>query len=91
MTTPIPAASIERTVKSYINQSQMVDIAEAIGTWDKLWGAIGYLSTWNQSYPTVELWRDGKTDLVAVYRGDDGNVKYVIGAVWHDTHYGFHS
>jgi hypothetical protein len=84
-------ANVERTVKSFINPSQQIEIAEAIGTWDKLWEAIGYLSTWNQSYPTVELWRDGKTDMVAVYRDTDGNVKYVIGAVWHGDHYGFHS
>jgi hypothetical protein len=84
-------ANVERTVKSFINANQQIEIAETIGTWDKLWTAIGYLSSWNLSYPTVEIWRDGKTDLVAVYRCKEGNVKYVIGAVWHDDHYGFHS
>lgn len=53
--------------------------------------AIGYLSTWNMTFPTVEISPDGETDLVAVYRDEDSNVRYVIGAVWHDDHYGFHS
>ena len=53
--------------------------------------AIGRLSTWNMSFPTCNIYRDGDTDLYAVYSDSDGNTKYVIGAVWHDTHYGFHS
>lgn len=53
--------------------------------------AIGYLSTWNMSFPTVVIRADGETDMVAVYKDEDGNIRYVIGAVWHDDHYGFHS
>jgi hypothetical protein len=68
----------------------MIIIAESIGTWDKLWTAIGYLSSWNLSYPTVDIFKDGGDDLVAVY-SKDGDRVYTIGAVWHDDHYGFHS
>jgi hypothetical protein len=69
----------------------MIQIAESIGTWDALWTAIGYLSTWNLSYPYVNIYRDGGADLVAVYLNDAGETKYAIGAVWHDDHYGYHS
>ena len=43
-------------------------------------------------YPHVEIFRDrGDTDLVAVYKDASAVRGYVIGAVWHDDHYGFHS
>lgn len=53
--------------------------------------AIGYLTTWNMTFPTVEIRIDGETDMVAVYKDENDNVGYVIGAVWHGDHYGFHS
>ena len=54
--------------------------------------AVGYLSTWSEArFPTVELYNDGDNDLVAIYYDSDGNRKYVIGAVWHGSEYGFHS
>ena len=81
----------QRTVNLSLTAEDMITIAESIGTWDKLWTAIGYLSTWNQSYPTVSIFRDGGDDLVAVYLNAEGETKYVIGAVWHGEHYGFHS
>ena len=80
-----------RTVNLSITSEDMIVVAESIGTWDKLWTAIGYLSTWNLSYPTVNIFRDRGNDLVAVYHNDLGETKYVIGAVWHGEHYGFHS
>ena len=80
-----------RNIQLLLSQEDMIIIAEEIGTWDKLWEAIGYLSTWNLSYPIVRIHRDGKTDMVAVYLKGDNELGYVIGAVWHDDHYGFHS
>ena len=53
--------------------------------------AIGYLSTWNMTFSKVEIHVDGETDMVAVYKDENNNVGYVIGAVWHGDHYGFHS
>ena len=82
---------LETYPRRYIDRTNMITIADSIGTWDKLWTAIGYLSTWNLSYPTVNIFRDGGDDLVAVYRNDAGEKTYVIGAVWHGEHYGFHS
>ena len=83
--------SINRTIDLGLSSEDMITIAESIGTWDKLWEAIGYLSTWNQSYPKVCIYRDRDNDLLAVYLNDAGETKYAIGAVWHDDHYGFHS
>jgi len=80
-----------RSIELNLSQSDMIQIAESIGTWDKLWQAIGYLSSWNMSYPTVRIFRDYKTDLIAAYLDADGGRQYVIGAVWHGEHYGFHS
>lgn len=81
-----------RSVKLNLTSEDMIQIAQSIGTWDKLWEAIGYLTTWNLSHPTVTVYRDGKSnDLIAIYADEGGGVQYVIGAVWHDTHYGFHS
>ena len=80
----------DRNIELMLSSEDMIQIAETIGTWEKLWMAIGYLSTWNLSYPTVRIFRDGSTDLVAVYL-KDGDRMYTIGAVWHGDHYGFHS
>lgn len=79
-----------RTVELNLTSEDMIIIAESIGTWDKLWDAIGYLSTWNLSYPSVNIFKDRDNDLVAVYF-KDGDRMYTIGAVWHDDHYGYHS
>jgi hypothetical protein len=82
----------DRTITINLTGEDMIQVAESIGTWDKLWQAIGYLSSWNMSYPNVVIYREPKSpDLVAVYSDTERNVKYVIGAVWHDDHYGFHS
>jgi hypothetical protein len=43
------------------------------------------------SHPIVAISKDGDTDMIAVYRNSDNEVVYVIGAVWHNDHYGFHS
>lgn len=80
----------DRNIELMLSSEDMIQIAETIGTWDKLWTAIGYLSTWNLSYPDCRIFRDGSTDLVAVYL-KDGDRMYTIGAVWHEDHYGFHS
>lgn len=61
----------------------------------KLYEAIGYLSSWNTNYPTVDIYRDnyGPYDLIAVYSNADGSRGYTIGAVWDVVacKYGFHS
>lgn len=58
--------------------------------------ALGYLSLWNWTgYPHVDIvlmGREGNMELCAYYRNEAGGpAGYVIGAVWHGTHFGFHS
>lgn len=83
----------QRKVSISLTQSDLIGIAESIGSWEKMWTAIGYLSTWAaDGYNDVNIFRDGAEDLVAVYTdSNNANAKYVIGAVWHGDHYGFHS
>jgi len=81
----------DRTVEIRITNGNLTKIAETIGTWDKLFTAIGYLATWGMVYPHVTIYGDGETDLLAVYSKDDGERGCTIGAVWHGDHYGFHS
>lgn len=84
---------MNRKVELQITEDQLADIADTIISWPKVWEAIGYLSTWSaDNYPTVRIYRDGNgPDMAAVYLKGDGELGYVIGAVWHDDHYGFHS
>jgi len=55
--------------------------------------ALGYLSTWNMTFPICNIYLDGKTDMIAVYRNADNTHGYTIGAIWHtdDNKYTFHS
>ena len=79
-----------RTVSININPLEVAKICGKVGE-DNFNRAIGYLATWNYTYPSVTIYADDETDLVAVYRSKDDEIGYVIGAVWHDDHYGFHS
>ncbi len=90
-----------RNVHLLLSSEDIIEIALVLSetdrghAYDKLWAAIGYLSCWgntpSMTYPTVTIYRDRGTDLVAVYSREDGSNGYTIGAVWHEDHYGFHS
>lgn len=73
-------------------------LAEVIETVNivEFYRAIGYLSAWaitGGNYPKLSIWVDRECDLNAIYRKENGEVGYVIGAVWHrdDKMYSFHS
>jgi hypothetical protein len=57
--------------------------------------ALGYLSSWNMTYGYVRITGgiySGNPELIATYKDEaNGPVRYQIGAVWHDDHFGFHS
>lgn len=57
--------------------------------------AIGYLAQWaiaGQNYPNVRITVQNDGEMLAVYTNpEDSTKRYVIGAVWHGDHYGFHS
>lgn len=61
----------------------------------ELYAALGYLSSWNMTYGYLRITGgiyDGNPELIATYKDDPtGPVRYCIGAVWHDDHFGFHS
>ena len=79
-----------RTTTILLDASEITSMK--INTTPQEWNAaIGYLSTWNLTFPSCTIRRDGDTDMVAVYTTEDNVVGYVIGAVWHEDHYGFHS
>ena len=81
----------QREVRILMDATQQTQIMEEVGR-QNFFAAIGYLSTWNMSFGFVQITQDDTTDMVAVYKDTaDGPTKYVIGAVWHDDHYGFHS
>jgi len=84
-----------RTIELQLTSEDMANIAKCLPNcdWKPLWVAIGYLSTWSaHAYPKVQIMRDGDgPDLFAHYLKEDGSIGYLIGAVWHNTHYGFHS
>ena len=67
------------------------------GTDEPIRDALGYLSLWNWStYPHVDIVLMGNVtrelELIAYYRPAAGEkAGYVIGAVWHADHFGFHS
>jgi hypothetical protein len=61
----------------------------------KVYEAIGYLSTWSPiSYPICEITISGdEFEMTAVYYNAERDYtrRAVIGAVWHEDHFGFHS
>jgi hypothetical protein len=80
-----------RDIQLLMSSEDILQIAESVGSWDKMWTAIGYMATWNTTYPTVKIMRDGGSNMVAIYYRHNDDREYVIGAVWHEDHYGFHS
>lgn len=80
----------DRTIKIHFPTNE---VAANIGgsNIDKLLTAIGYLSTWNTGYPTVDIYQEDETNMMAVYMDDANNRKYVLVAIWNGTDYGFHS
>jgi len=53
---------------------------------DKLFHAVGYLSTWNMSYPKLRIYAEHNTaNLMANYFKEDGTCGYTIGAIWDST------
>jgi hypothetical protein len=82
----------QRQVNISLTQSDIIGIAESIGSWEKMWEAIGYLSTWAaDAYSEVTIFRDRTADIMASYKSPSTGNRYVINAVWHGDHYGFHS
>lgn len=84
--------SESRTVDYAFNAAELTELHEQVGI-EHVQKALGYLSTWNFTFPKVRIWIDVKQcEIIATYFREDGaTVGYCIGAVWHGDHFGFHS
>lgn len=84
----------QRTITSTLNAVDITEIAQITGN-EALYKAIGYLTMWNLTFPSVHIQGgiyDGVPEIIATYRREDrGPIGYQIAAVWHDGHFGFHS
>jgi hypothetical protein len=74
---------------------QQYKTAHRVNTRHEFYAAIGYLSSWNMTFPTVDIYPHGysdtNTDILAVYKREDGTVGYTLAAIWQETYYSFHS
>lgn len=82
-----------RTINLHINAVDKTKVCETSGD-RNFYDAIGYLSTWNMTYPTVDIYvaDSGEVpELFACYLDAAGESQYAIGAVWNGERFGFHS
>ena len=85
----------QRIIDLRIDAVTLTEISNACGGNKQLFLALGYLIQWNMSFGHVTI--TGYVDedcpeMTAVYRREaGGDVGYVIGAIWHGDHFGFHS
>lgn len=80
-----------RKVTIFLDAVKQQEIIQATGA-KEFFEALGYLSTWNMTFDEVHIQSDGDLDLLAMFWKEGAQQPgYVIGAVWHDDHYGFHS
>lgn len=81
-----------RTVTIAIDAAKQTEIRTAVGA-EAFYKAVGYLSTWNMTFPEVTIYADTGADLVAVYKNADSTHGYTIGAIYSTATgaYGFHS
>jgi hypothetical protein len=81
-----------RTVEICLDGDAMESCIEGSDALE-FYNAIGFLSTWGrEGVARVEIGLDREApDLIAYYYDPGGKCVFVLGAVWHDDHYGFHS
>lgn len=87
---------MERTIEISIDPDTHVEIAGITGN-AELFQAIGYLSQWNMNMKQVRIHAglyDGTPEIIATYwrnKSEGEPIAYQIGAIWHGTHFGYHS
>lgn len=89
----IPDAGEGRVVHHFGDSVTQASIREHVGQLE-FYRAVGYLSTWNMTFPEVKLYYDAKQcEITASYYTATGELGYCIGAVWNETtkQFGFHS
>jgi hypothetical protein len=89
----IPDAGEGRIIQHYGDSVTQSTIMEQV-TPLEFYKAVGYLSTWNMSFPEVRLYYNARDlEITASYYGVTGELGYCIGAVFNDTtnQFSFHS
>ena len=89
----VPDAGEGRIIQHYGDSVTQSSIREHVGPVE-FYRAVGYLSTWNMSYPHVKLYYNVRElEITARYYDVTGALRYCIGAVFNDTtkQFGFHS
>lgn len=92
-TITIPDAGEGRVVHHLGDSVEQSSIREHVGPVE-FYRAVGYLSTWNLTFPEVKLYYNVREmEITASYYTPDGALGYCIGAVFNDTtkQFGFHS
>lgn len=80
---------MERNVNMNIDTDRLPDVTRG-----EMQRTVGYLATWGLSrFSEVSISNDGTNNLIAGYSNQEGEVGFVIGAVWreNDQEYTFHS
>ena len=92
-TVTIPDSGEGRLIHHYGDSVTQSSIREHVGPVE-FYRAVGYLSTWNMSFPEVKLLYNVRDmEITASYYDVTGALSYCIGAVFNDTtkQFGFHS
>ena len=92
-TVTVPDSGEGRLIHHYGDSVTQSSIINAVGA-PEFYRAVGYLSTWNMSFPEVALYYNAKErEITASYYTSMGVLAYCIGAVFNDAtkQFGFHS
>lgn len=92
-TITIPDAGEGRVVHHLGDSTVQSTIREHVGQ-QEFYRAVGYLSTWNLTFPEVKLYYSVRDmEITASYYDATGALGYCIGAVWNEStkQFGFHS
>ena len=92
-TVTVPDSGEGRLIHHYGDSVTQSTIRRHVGP-AEFYRAVGYLSTWNMSFPEVSLYYNAKEmEITASYYDVMGTLGYCIGAVFNDTtkQFGFHS
>ena len=92
-TLPVPTTGEGRLIEHFGDSVVQSTLRERVGR-SEFYRAVGYLSTWNMTYPHVKLYYNARElEITASYYDAFGTLGYCIGAVFNDTskQFGFHS
>lgn len=84
--------NMQRTIEIRIDVPDLVALQNLVG-YEAFSNAIGYLSLWNLNFPRAYIYLADKKDgeLQACFERPEGGIGYVIGAIFREGKYEFHS